>query len=466
MDSFTELQRITYGTRPIERDNPPSSTSTVARPTRPRVAVLVNLFQDPGAGGHVKCWERFAEAAGAFSDSVDVTVHFYGEKSGVHDVAENVRFRLWRPMFCTAWLPFLSAVPDHTDIAPFHPAVARDLTNYDVIHTTDGFFAFAQTAAWVARKHAIPLVHSVHTDTPRYANVYTRRILERLFGKSAAGRLLTETWQLPARLERSMDRKLRQHMSQAAFTLVSAMDSCGCSAEATGTSQTFRLRRGIDRETFAPDRCDRRHIEQRYGVPEDRFLIAFAGRLSRGKNLELFMRALDRNWMAAHNAHLFLAGEGEDRTTLQQHFGDFATCPGLLPQADLATVLASADVFVLPSLIEVSSNVVREALACGTGVLMSAECSASGEVVDGRTGRYLPGNDPAAWRDALAGLAGDADTTRRWGVAANAWARENLPSWRDVLREDLLPVWQCAAAHVAPTDCRGDASFPCSAAIS
>ncbi|MFN3679285.1 hypothetical protein [Thermosynechococcus sp.] len=38
------------------------------------------LEWQPHAGGHVKCWERFAEAASHYPDRVDLTVYFLGAK--------------------------------------------------------------------------------------------------------------------------------------------------------------------------------------------------------------------------------------------------------------------------------------------------------------------------------------------------------------------------------------------------
>ena len=41
-----------------------------------RVAALVDLERTPQAGGHVKSWERLAEAAARSHANFDLTVHF------------------------------------------------------------------------------------------------------------------------------------------------------------------------------------------------------------------------------------------------------------------------------------------------------------------------------------------------------------------------------------------------------
>ena len=38
-----------------------------------RIGVLVSLMQHPAAGGHVRCWERLAQAALGRTDEIDLT---------------------------------------------------------------------------------------------------------------------------------------------------------------------------------------------------------------------------------------------------------------------------------------------------------------------------------------------------------------------------------------------------------
>ena len=52
--------------------------SRAERPRPLKVGVLVDLALTPEAGGHVKCWQRLAEAATGYGDRLDLTVHFNG----------------------------------------------------------------------------------------------------------------------------------------------------------------------------------------------------------------------------------------------------------------------------------------------------------------------------------------------------------------------------------------------------
>ena len=124
--------------------------------------VLVDLSLTPDAGGHVKCWERIAEAAVGCGDRLDLTVHFNGPAGSAGprriELSPNVRYVLMPPVFSSRRL--VRQVPDHTDLAPWHPGLSRALQNYDVIHTTDAFFCYARTATRFASH-----------ETPRLARV-------------------------------------------------------------------------------------------------------------------------------------------------------------------------------------------------------------------------------------------------------------------------------------------------------
>src|SRR5438270_6768393 len=175
-------------------DAVPISASAEAR--RPlKVGVLVDLALTADAGGHVKCWQRLAEAATGYDDRLDLTVHFNGPEPRRIDLSPSVRYVLLPPVFSSARL--IRQVPDHTDLAPWHPRLARALADYDVIHTTDAFFCYARTAARFARRHGVPVVSSIHTNTPEYARITTEKLLERTFGRGLAYRAASDVLALP-----------------------------------------------------------------------------------------------------------------------------------------------------------------------------------------------------------------------------------------------------------------------------
>ncbi len=435
-------------TAPILAEAPAAAT-----PQPLRVAALVNLAQGAGAGGHVKCWERLAQSALGLDGLLDLTVYFMGEEPAVRPLGRNVRYVTERPVFATRRVPFLSHVPDHTDLAPWHARLARQLPHYDVIHTTDAYFAFARTAEGVARRTGIPLVTSVHTDTPRYAGVFTAQTVERVFGRGRAARVLLERLGVARYAERRMLRQLERHQRACQGILVSRPDQLKA-ARTLSNGRAGLLRRGIDHSFFTPEKRDRAWLAAAYGIAPHEVVVAFAGRVNRGKNVMLLADAVAELAAAGMPVRLFCAGEGEERAAICARLPHNATCPGSLEPETLARVYASADIFAFPSAIEEYANVVLEALASGLPVLVAGESGMGRVVAEGETGFVLPGGNNFAWSRYLALLAHDTARREAMGARARRYAENRLPTWADVLGEDVLPAWQRAYAAARQSDVR------------
>lgn len=406
--------------------------------------MLVDLARRPSSGGHVKTWERLAAAAVGLTGTLDLTVHFSGERSDTRALADNVRFVAHRPVFSSSRLPFLAEVPDHSDLAPYHGELARSLEGADLVHTTDAYFAFARTAERVARRRRIPLVHSIHTDTPRYTSLFTAATIERLFGNGRLARLLEEGAALPRRAEAWMLRRFAAHRRRCAAVVVSRPDQLEPFRRALSPRPVTLLRRGIERDVFRPLPADRAWLEETFDIPPGRVVVVMVGRLDRVKNVMTVVAALQRLVAEGLRLHLLCAGEGPDRLAIFERLGAMASCPGTVAPADLARVYASADIVAHASRIEDASNVVLEALACGRPLVVAAESGSARYVVDGEAGVVVETNDVASWAGALRRLATDEPLRARLGAGAAAWAAANIASWRDVLCEDLVTVWERA----------------------
>jgi glycosyltransferase involved in cell wall biosynthesis len=414
------------------------------RATPARVHVLVDLAQRPGSGGHVKVWERLAAAAVGMETELDLTVHFAGETPGTRSLARNVRFKSHRSIFSSSRLPFLADMPDHADLAPYHPALARDLESAEVIHTTDAYFVFARTAERLARRRRLPLVTSIHTDTPRYTSVFAAATIERLFGEGRVARLLKEGAALPRRAEERMRARLAEHQRRCAAVVVSRPDQLEPLGRLLSPARVSLLRRGVDRDVFHPRPAERAWLERAFDVPSGRVVVMAVGRLDRGKNVMTAVEAVHTLVGEGLPVHLLCVGEGPERRAIFARLGTRASCPGTLAPTDLARVYASTDVVAHPSLIEETSNICLEALACGRPLLVAAESGGGRHVVEGETGLVVRGGDPASWVEALRRVVTDEALRARLGVAAAAWAVDGIPTWREVLFDDLLAVWQRA----------------------
>ncbi|MEI6556794.1 MAG: glycosyltransferase [Rhodospirillaceae bacterium] len=418
----------------------------VAEPGRFRVDVLVDLEWEPAAGGHVKCWERIAEAATRLDGGLDLTLHFSGRERGHHLLSEHVRYQIHRPMFSTARLPFLSHVPDHTDLAPYHPGLARTLLGSAVIHTTDAYFAFAKTALAVARRRRIALVNSVHTDTPRYGRVFTAETIENLARNRWLARLLLDRLHVDQWTERRMLARLANYQQSCNFSLVSRPAELDALARLVGPDRAGLMRRGIDCRRFDPQLRDRAWLETRFGIAQDRLVVLFVGRVNVGKDVMTLAAAVRALVDQGLPVHLLCAGAGEQVPEVLALLGPHASCPGVLCPEILARAYASADIFASPSRIEVLANVVMEALASGLPTLVAADSGMARMLHEGRTGYAIADGGPPAWSAAIRALATDPAGRRVMAEAARTSALTELPSWDDVLVQDLLPVWRRLAA--------------------
>ena len=91
--------------------------------------------------------------------------------------------------------------------------------------------------------------------------------------------------------------------------------------------------------------------------------------------------------------------------------------------ADLARALASADVFLNPSITEAFGNVTLEAMACALPVIAAESTGATNLVHPGQTGTLVDGAEPEEFADALAAYARDPELRRRHGAAGLEIAR-------------------------------------------
>lgn len=414
------------------------------RANRPiRVAALVDLPRSPEAGGHVKCWERLAEAAADADLPLELTVFFSGPR-GSERLGPGATLTHLPPLFSTAQLKFLPYVPDHTDLAPYHPRLAKALVDFDVIHTTDAFFAFARTAESVARRRDVPLVTSFHTDTPSYTRIFTRQTIEsRLRGWPA--RKLIDDWQLPERQGRRMDQRLVQHLRRCAFVAATRAEDHALAESVLGPSRVGNLRLGIDKQVFGPHRADRAAIEREYGLPEGQVLALFVGRLDVGKNIHTLVEAVAALRAQGLPVHLITAGVGPAAEEVRARLGPAATVAGFVPPDQLARLYASVDLVTLASEVEIRSMVGMEAMASGSPVLVSLK-SGVAELFDHTPAMRVVDGGPAAWAGALGRLALDRDGRQTMASAALDYARRHLASWREVLDEDLFSLWREAAS--------------------
>ena len=406
------------------------------------VHVLVDLERSANAGGHVKCWERFAAAAKGVA-GLELHVHFSGRSARPEKLAPNVTLHQHAPVFSTRKLPFLGHVPDHTDLAKYHRPLARSVRRADVLHTTDGFFAFARTAESLSRRRKIPLVTSVHTDSVKYSELFARSMLEKGFKPFA--HLMVDVFKVPERQGQRMARRLAQHMEACQMVLTSRAEDAALAVETVGAEHQQHLRLGLDRAQFNPARASRAALDAQHNIPPNATLFVFVGRLDEGKNIYVLIDALAARIAAGENLFLLAAGIGPAAETIREKLGARGAALGFLNADQLAQLYASANFLALPSQVETWSMAAAEALACGLPVIADARSGIGRFLAKDGGGILVAEDGVAAWEGALAKAVKQTGHAALRHAAASAAAQ--FPSWEAALLEDLLPVWRRAAGR-------------------
>jgi len=277
--------------------------------------------------------------------------------------------------------------------------VRRDLEQFapNVVHVSSPDIVGHRAVTW-ARKNKVAVVASVHTRFDTYLSYYHLQALEPL------------AREVMRRFYHRCEVVLAPAQSTAAILRAQRMNR---------DIQTWT--RGIDREQFNPEQRDmawRRSI----GIADDEMAIAFLGRIVMEKGLDVFADAIHAFATFGLKHRVLVIGEGPARAWFAEQLPD-AIFTGQLTGTDLSRALASADLFLNPSMTEAFGNVTLEAMACGLPVIAADSTGATNLVRYGVTGMLVDGEDPDEFAEALATYARDPDLRRRHGEAGLAVAR-------------------------------------------
>ncbi|ABC62482.1 glycosyltransferase family 4 protein [Erythrobacter litoralis] len=264
-----------------------------------------------------------------------------------------------------------------------------------------------------ARERGIPVLASVHTRFETYPRYYGLGFIEPL-----------------------IERILRRFYNRC-DALVAPSQSMIDEYRSMGMHDDISLwTRGVDRETFNPSRRD---LEWRrsYGLADEDVAIAFLGRLVMEKGLDVFADAIIelRKLQAPHK--VLVIGDGPARGWFEKALpgGIFV---GFQTGKDLGRALASADVFLNPSITETFGNVTLEAMASGLPVVAASATGASSLVNDGETGRLVPPGQPQEFAQAMAPYCTDDALRLAHGAAGERRSRDY--SW-DAINQAVVDAY-------------------------
>jgi alpha-1,6-mannosyltransferase len=240
----------------------------------------------------------------------------------------------------------------------------------DLIEAGDAFHP--AWCAWrVAQRRNIPLAAFYHSNMPQ--------LIARRIGATS---------------ERVLGRYVRWLYER--FDVVFAPSQLMCEfLNSIGVYHTMHQPLGVDAEVFTPARRTL-DLRAKLGLPKETRLLAYAGRFSGEKNLNVLLHAFAR---LGKPYHLLLIGG--DRNA--QPMGNVTMLQYRRDSSELAQWLASVDALVHAGTKETFGLVVLEAMACGRPVV-AARAGAIPEIVDESVGMLANPADGASMAEAIAGL--------------------------------------------------------------
>jgi glycosyltransferase involved in cell wall biosynthesis len=160
---------------------------------------------------------------------------------------------------------------------------------------------------------------------------------------------------------------------------------------------------GVDVGRFAGATADQ-GLRRRLLGAQQKTLALYVGRLDHLKGVETLLTSLE----GVRECALAIVGDGPERGKLElqaRPLGDRVTFLG--QRLDIETLMASADLLVLPSRTEGLPVVVLEAMAAGLPVVATSVGGIPEAVVDGETGLLVPPENPVALAAAIRRMSGD-----------------------------------------------------------
>lgn len=183
----------------------------------------------------------------------------------------------------------------------------------------------------------------------------------------------------------------------------------------TPPERCLLLENGVDTQEFRRRRSVAA-AKERLGIPQARFLIGSAGRLSAEKGFDILIRSVDQLLHEGRDVQLLVVGEGEQAAALRalvNQLGRPERVQLLGYRADLRELYEAMDVFALSSLREGLPNVLLEAMAMEVPVVATRIAGIPRLIRDDVVGQLVEAGDVAQLTHALGRMQDDAERRQR-----------------------------------------------------
>jgi glycosyltransferase involved in cell wall biosynthesis len=289
------------------------------------------------------------------------------------------------------------------------PEITRTARRFDIVHCHT--FAFALGGSLAALIYGRPLVVTVHSS--HFLRLSRKRMM-----RSA----------------------LRLVLRKASALLSTSKEIDDVVRDLVPGAWTLPIVNGIDTETFKPQKG---YLRRGNGE----FLIVCPRRLVEKNGVEFLIRAVGllKGKMAVT---LYITGDGPLRARLERvaaevGVGDRVVFMGSVENTRMPSVYSSADLVVIPSLVEATSIAALEAMACER-VVAASRVGGLPEIIDDRVGILFESGSPpaiaraieqAAERSDIRGMGREARrrVEANWSIARIAEIHEDI--YRKILED-------------------------------
>jgi D-inositol-3-phosphate glycosyltransferase len=273
----------------------------------------------------------------------------------------------------------------------------RQVKRADVVHIHDVFYINCWVAAALAALAGRPILLTQHVAMVDHSNklvMFIQRLVYRTMGRwifSKARSIVVYNQNVHAFLR----------------------------SEGVPETRILFMANGIDTKKFCPATQDERiAIRRSFGLPQDRRLALFVGRLVEKKGYQILLEARDPAY------DLVFVGPGaipRDGRTQGVHW------VGPLDQTQTCALYRACDLFASPAVGEIFTLVMQEAMACGLPVVTTDDPAYVGSIASDTV--VLCRRDADAFRAAMKGLLADTDRMLALGVRSRELAIQYF-DWR------------------------------------
>ena len=406
-----------------------------------KIAVLVDLELSDKSGGHVKYWQRICESLKPTNNEIDITIFYLGKKKESIFISERIRYELIKPILSSNILKILGIDADITDLFPINFRLLLRLKKYDLVHTTDQFFAMSKTAKLATKIWDIPLTTSIHTDTPPYTKYYVKKVLSKIFSIFFRfDKLLIESFKIPEHFEKKMYKKIYKYISNIDHAMVAdRIYSPEFLIKKTRNKNITKLNRGINKNIFFIKKENRINICRKFNIPLNDKIIFFTGRIHELKGALLLSKIHKKLIEKGHSITTIMAGQGAHEKECKIIAGKKLNLIGYLSHEEISCLYRVCDLFVFPSQFEIGPNVVIEAKACGAICVVSPDGGGKRIYKPNLDGIIVKNYELNEWINSIEDLLYDKKKIR---TIKSFLKNQKILTWDDIFLNDILPFWK------------------------